>query len=181
MAKKKTNTLDQVVELLDEYARLEQRAEKIIEDHISGWVSTAPGVPRTSLRTRRLMRMPKGTRTPKRCGIYGRSWRMSTRYNCQQTPLNVALDYTSTSASTAPFSSQTYHVRISATSPIHYRIISGSGVSSTCTSADPLLPVGVYEIVGVAPGQRPSAIKSPLTGQPNQVSADGRLTIVELC
>jgi hypothetical protein len=51
MAKKKTNTLDQVVELLDEYARLEQRAEKIIEDHISGWVSTAPGVPRTSLRT----------------------------------------------------------------------------------------------------------------------------------
>jgi hypothetical protein len=108
---------------------------------------------------------------------------MSTRYNYprQQTPLNVALDYTSTSASTAPFSSQTYHVRISATSPIHYRIISGSGVSSTCTSADPLLPVGVYEIVGVAPGQRLSAIKSPLTGQPNQVSADGRLTIVELC
>ena len=87
----------------------------------------------------------------------------------------MALDYTSVSASTAPFSSQTYGIRLAATSPIHYRIISGTGVSSTCTSADPLLPINVVEIVGVSPGQRLSAIKSAMA-----TSADGRLTITEL-
>jgi len=94
----------------------------------------------------------------------------------QLTKLNVALDYTSVSASTAPFGSQTYAVRLAATSPIHYRIISGSDVSSTCTSADPLLPTNAVEIVGCAPGSKLSAIKA--AGPPT--SADGRLTVTEL-
>src|SRR5262245_28314753 len=97
------------------------------------------------------------------------------RYPRQQSKLNVALDYTSVSASTAVFGSQTYLVRLAATSPIHYRIITGSDVSSTCTSADPLLPINVVEIVGVPPGSRLSAIKAAMT-----TSADGRLTITEL-
>ena len=98
------------------------------------------------------------------------------RYPRQQTKLNVALDYTSVSAqvSTA-FGGQTYIVRLVATSPIHYRITSGTGDSSTCTSADPLLPINVVEIVGCAPGSKISAIKSAMT-----TSADGRLTITEL-
>jgi len=92
-----------------------------------------------------------------------------------QTGRNVALDYTSVSVQTSSVSAQTYAVRLSATSPIHYRIVTGSDVSSTCTSADPLLPINFVEIVGIQPGSKISAIKSAMT-----TSADGRLTITEL-
>ena len=50
MKKKKPTPLEQVNGLLEEYSRLEHRAETLIEEHISGLVSTAPGIPRTSLR-----------------------------------------------------------------------------------------------------------------------------------
>lgn len=101
---------------------------------------------------------------------------MSYRYPRHQ-DASMALDYTSVSAqvSTA-FGGQTYLVRLAATSPIHYRITAGSGESSTCTSADPLLPTNVVEIVGCAPGSKLSAIKA--AGPPT--SADGRLTVTEL-
>jgi hypothetical protein len=88
-----------------------------------------------------------------------------------------ALDFTSVSASTTAFTSQTYLVRLAANAPVHYHVYGGSGSSSTATSADPLLPAQVFEIIGVAPGQRVSAIKA---SGGNITSADGRMTITEL-
>ncbi len=88
---------------------------------------------------------------------------------------NQTLDYTSVSASTAVFGTETYIVRLAATSSIHFRILDAA-VSSTCTSADPILPVGIYEYVGVTPGQRISVIKANIP-----TSADGRLIVSEIC
>jgi hypothetical protein len=89
-----------------------------------------------------------------------------------------ALDVTSVSASTAAFGAQTYLVRLAANTPIHYRVFSGTGVSSTCTSSDPMLPAQTFEIIGVAPGEKLSAIKA---SGGTITSADGRMTITELC
>jgi hypothetical protein len=87
------------------------------------------------------------------------------------------IDVTSVSAGvTSVFGAQTYLVRLAAASPVHYRIYSGQ-VSSVATSTDPLLPATVVEVVGVAPGQRITAIKAQ---GGNITSADGRMTVTEL-
>lgn len=91
-----------------------------------------------------------------------------------------AVDYTSSTVpnSTATaFSAETYIVRLAATSAMHYHVFGGSDTSSTCTSADPLLPAGQYEIVCVTPGQKVSFIIA--TGG-TVSSAAGRVTVTEL-
>jgi hypothetical protein len=50
MSRKHTTPLERLDALLDEYRHLEERAEKLIEEHISGLLFKAPGIPRTVLR-----------------------------------------------------------------------------------------------------------------------------------
>ncbi len=88
---------------------------------------------------------------------------------------NQTRDYTSVSASTAAFGTETYTIRIAATSSVHFRIYDAA-TSSTCTSADPILPAGIYEYVGVTPGQRLSVINANIP-----TSADGRMIVSEIC
>jgi hypothetical protein len=88
----------------------------------------------------------------------------------------VALDFTSTSASTAVFGTETWWVRLATNAAVNYRVIDPS-TSSTAVSSDPLLPVSVIEVIKVTPGQRISAVKS---GGGTVTSADGRMTITEL-
>jgi hypothetical protein len=87
------------------------------------------------------------------------------------------IDVTSVSAGvTSVLGTQTYFVRVAANTPIHLRVYDTT-VSSTATSADPIVPVQVVEVVGVTPGQRISAIKASGGAV---TSADGRVTITEL-
>jgi hypothetical protein len=87
------------------------------------------------------------------------------------------LDFTSVSAgATSAFASQTYIVRLAATAPAHYKIYDPV-TTSTATSASPILHIGMVEYVGVAPGQRITAIKA---GGGSITSADGRMTITEI-
>jgi hypothetical protein len=90
--------------------------------------------------------------------------------------VTIKLDVTSVSVSTTPIVAQTYEVRIAANTPIHYRIYD-AGVSSTCTSADPILPISVVEVVGVTQGQRLSFIKASGGAV---TSADGLVTVTQL-
>jgi hypothetical protein len=86
------------------------------------------------------------------------------------------LDFTSTSASSAVFGSETWWIRIAANAAVNYRVLDPA-MSSTATSTDPLLPSAWVEILKVTPGQRISAIK----GSGGTItSADGRMTITEL-
>ena len=96
----------------------------------------------------------------------------------QGRPLTTqALDYTSTSAAvTSAFGAQTYCVRLAATSAVHYHIYDGQA-SSTATSADPLLPNQIIDVVNVTAGQKVSAIKA---AGGSVTSADGRMTVTEL-
>src|SRR5262245_6578095 len=91
----------------------------------------------------------------------------------------TAIDYTSVSngpsSIASVFGSQTYLVRLAATSPIHFRVYDFS-VTSVCTSADPLLPTAQVEIIAVQPGQNITFVKA--AGPPT--SGDGRVTISEM-
>lgn len=88
-----------------------------------------------------------------------------------------ALDFTSVSAGvTSAFGAQTYVVRLSTTAPVHYKVYGGE-VSSTADSTFPLLHVNMVEYVGVAPGQKISAVKA---SGGSITSADGRMTITEI-
>src|SRR5262245_46054133 len=91
----------------------------------------------------------------------------------------TAIDYTSASSGpdsvASVFSAQCYVIRLASTSPVHYRIYD-KVVTSTCTSADPLLPTAWVEYVGVQPGQNITFTKA--AGPPT--SADGRVTISEM-
>ena len=46
MSRKRTTPLEQVDALLADYGNLEERAEELIEEHISDLLSKAPGIPR---------------------------------------------------------------------------------------------------------------------------------------
>jgi hypothetical protein len=91
----------------------------------------------------------------------------------------IAIDYTSVSngpnSVASVFGAQTYLLRLAATSPLHFRVYDAA-VTSVCTSADPILPVGTAEIIGVQPGQNISFVKvASAVG-----SSDGRVTISEM-
>jgi hypothetical protein len=100
---------------------------------------------------------------------------MTDKYTPGRVSSTQFLDYTSVSAASSVFGTQTYILRLCATSPIHYHVFDGAA-SSTCTSTDPLLGAGLTEVVGVSPGQKVSVIKA--AGPPT--SGDGRVTITEL-
>lgn len=71
------------------------------------------------------------------------------------------LDVTGTSASVASvFDIETYVIRLEANTAVHFRVFDPAGASSTCTSNDPLLYVGVIDHVEVTPGQKLSAIQA---------------------
>ena len=50
MAKRKTRPVREVDELLEQYDRLEVKAEHLIEGYVTGLATKAPGIPRLALR-----------------------------------------------------------------------------------------------------------------------------------
>jgi hypothetical protein len=87
------------------------------------------------------------------------------------------LDVTSVTVSTGALGAQTYGVRIAANTPIHFRIFGDPGISSVCTSADPVLPLQCVEVVGITPSQSLSFVKASGGAV---TSADGLVTVTQL-
>jgi hypothetical protein len=87
------------------------------------------------------------------------------------------LDVTSVSVSTGALGAQTYAVRIAANTPIHFRIFGDPGISSVCTSADPILPLQVVDVVPITPNQSLSFVKASGGAV---TSADGLVTVTQL-
>lgn len=103
---------------------------------------------------------------------------MSQLYVVQPTSRIVTqqiIAYDGNTAVTNAFSSQTYHVRLSADSACHYQIGDGTQTASTST---PFLPAYAVEYVRVTPGQRISAIKAATDGLVTATA--GTLYIAEL-
>jgi hypothetical protein len=71
----------------------------------------------------------------------------------QLTQNNVAVATTSTAAASAAFGSETYQIRISATSACNYKVGDGT---PTAAATDALRPSPWVEYVKVTPGQRVS-------------------------
>lgn len=102
---------------------------------------------------------------------------MSKYNDCGKVTSTQALDFTSASGSSTVFGSQTYVIRLAGTAAFHFHIFGGSDTTSTCTSADPLVPSTWVETINVTPGQKVSVIKA---SGGTVTSSDGRVTITEL-
>jgi hypothetical protein len=89
------------------------------------------------------------------------------------------IPYTSTAASSSAFGSQTYQVRLSASSPIFYLVFSTTDSSSTAasTSGD-FLPQNWVEFIGVHPGQKISIVAAGTDGA--IVTANGTAYVTEM-
>jgi len=84
----------------------------------------------------------------------------------QSATQNVA--YTGTAAASTVFSSQTYKVRLLATTDCYFRIGDGT---PTATTSDSYLPALAAEYFTCTPGQKVSAV---------QVTAAGSLNVTEI-
>ena len=71
---------------------------------------------------------------------------------------NVAIATTSTAVASAAFGSQTYQIRIAATSACTYTL----GASPTAATTDALLPANWVEYVKVTPGQKVSVFSATI-------------------
>ena len=83
--------------------------------------------------------------------------------------------YSTTTAITNAFGSETFQIRLVADSACCYRIGDGA---QTATVADPFLPANWVEYVIVSPGQRLSVIKAATEGL--VTSTNGTLWVTEL-
>jgi hypothetical protein len=68
------------------------------------------------------------------------------------------ISYTTTTAITNAFGSETYQIRIASNAACHYHIYDTTG-SATATTSDPYLPANFIEYVTVSPGQKISAVQ----------------------
>jgi hypothetical protein len=75
----------------------------------------------------------------------------------QITQNNVAVATTSTAAASAAFGSETYQIRIAATSACFYKVGDGT---PTAAATDALLPSPWVEYVKVTPGQKVSVFSA---------------------
>lgn len=86
-------------------------------------------------------------------------WEKQSSSRCGPTQ-NIA--YTGTSATSTAFSSQTYQIRVAATSACYYKVVEAAGGAAAAT--DVFLPNNWVEYVNVSPGQKISAIQAPTGG-----------------